>query len=375
MNKHLVYLIGEDWFFASHFLARARAARDAGWRISVLTRAGETAAALREDGFSVIGVDFVRARLNPAAEFLLLANIVTQYRNLRPDLVHHVALKPILLGSIAARIAKVPAIVNAPVGQGFVFASDTPKARLLRPLVRMALRATIGARGAYAVFENDEDRAAMVASGAVRRENAVLIPGAGVDLARFRPHEPPSEPVRVVLGARMLRDKGVIEFIEAAQILNNRGLDADFILAGAPDPGNPASLTGEEIRAARGVRWIGKCDDMAGLLASSHIACLPSYREGLPKFLLEAMASGLPCVATDVTGCRDAVIDGETGLLVPPRDARALAEALARLIGDASLRARLGAAGRARAQRKFADSVVCDRTLAVYERAIGQGVS
>ncbi|HEX7388904.1 MAG TPA: glycosyltransferase family 4 protein [Acidiphilium sp.] len=372
MSRHLVYLIGEDWFFASHFLARARAAREAGWRVSVLTHVGEAAAALRADGFTVIGVDFVRARLNPVGEGRLLASIVRHYREVRPDLVHHVALKPILLGSVAARLAGVRAVVNAPVGQGFVFSSNSAKARLLRPFVRAGLRATLGARGAFAVFENGEDRAEMIGSGAVAEARAVLIPGAGVDLTQFRPHQPAAGPVRVVLGARMLRAKGVMEFIAAARMLKERGVDAEFILAGAPDPGNPASLTEAELRAAQGVNWIGRCDDMAGLFASAHIACLPSYREGLPKFLLEAMAACLPCVATDVVGCRDAVADGETGLLVAPRNAGALAVALDRLIGDPALRSRLGAEGRARAEEKFSDPVICARTLEVYDRAIGR---
>ncbi|MGC9271052.1 glycosyltransferase family 4 protein [Acidiphilium sp.] len=370
--RHLVFLIGEDWFFASHFLARARAARAAGWRVSVITRTGAATPALRDEGFDIHPVDFQRARLNPIAEAALTRSIAALYRRLRPDLVHHIALKPILLGSLAARLAGVPAIVNAPVGQGFVFTSNTTKARLLRPFVQAAMRMSLGARGAIAIFENEDDRGAAIRAGAVHAANAVLIRGAGVDLARFRPQPPPPGPVRIVLGARMLRDKGVMQFIDAAGRL--RGQGAEFILAGVPDPGNPASLTEADLRTAPAVTWIGYCRDMASLFATAHIACLPSYYgEGLPKFLLEAMASGLPCVATDITGCRDAVIPGETGILVPPRNAQALADALATLIADPATRARLGAAGRARAERLYAEPVICAETLAVYERAITQG--
>lgn len=369
--RHLVYLIGEDWFFASHFLARARAARDAGWRVSVLTRVGEAADGLRAEGFEMIGVDFVRARLDPLAEAALLRDIVRHYRRLRPDLVHHVALKPILLGSLAARLANVKAVVNAPVGQGFVFASDSTKARLLRPIVRTALRAAIGSRGAWAIFENEEDRVAMIEAGSVQAARAALIEGAGVDLARFAPHAPLPGPLRVVMGARMLRDKGVLDYIAAAKILRVGGVSAEFLLAGEPDPGNPATLAEADLRDPA-VVWLGRVE-MAACLAEAHIACLPSYREGLPKFLLEAMAAGLPCVATDVTGCRDAVANGETGLLVPPRDPAVLADALGRLIADPALRSRLGAAGRARAEARYADAVICAQTLTVYERAIGEG--
>ncbi|HQT88246.1 MAG TPA: glycosyltransferase family 4 protein [Acidiphilium sp.] len=382
-SRHLVFLIGEDWFFASHFRARARAAQQAGWRVSILTRTASAAAAsLRDDGFAVIGVDFVRARLDPVAELRLLRSIARHYRALQPDIVHHVALKPILLGSIAARLAKVRRVVNAPVGQGFVFSSHSLRARLLRPWVGLALRATIGARGAVAVFENKEDRAAMIASGAIALAQTALIQGAGVDIALFAPRPTlstmmpstatPSKTVQIILGARMLRDKGVREFIAAAKILQAQGVTANFLLAGAPDPGNPAALSEAELHDAAPVRWLGPVADMAALLVSCDIACLPSYREGMPKFLLEAMASGLACVATNVTGCREAVLDGETGLLVPARDAPALAASLARLIGDADLRTRMGMAGRERVVSMFSEAAVCGQTLALYQRMIEQ---
>jgi glycosyltransferase involved in cell wall biosynthesis len=372
-GRHIVFLIGEDWFFASHFRARARAAQAAGWRVSVLTRTASAASSsLRDEGFTVIGVDFVRARLNPFAEFRLLRSIVRHYRALKPDIVHHVALKPILLGSLAARLAKLRRVVNAPVGQGFVFSSPTLKARLLRPFVGIALRASIGARGAVAVFENDEDRTAMIAAGAIAPAQTVLIRGAGVDITQFAPQSRSNQVVQVVLGARMLRDKGVREFIAAAKLLYKQGIVANFLLAGAPDPGNPAALSEAELRGVAPVRWLGPVSDMAALLASCDIACLPSYREGMPKFLLEAMASGLPCVATNVTGCREAVIDGETGLLVPAQDEAALAGALARLIDDADLRTRMGSAGRARVLANFAESEICAQTLRLYQRLIEQ---
>ena len=372
-QRHLVFLIGEDWFFLSHFRARAQAARDAGWRVSILTRtASDAAAELRAQGFNVIGVDFIRARLNPWAELRLLGAIIRHYRSLRPEIVHHVALKPILLGSIAAWRARVPRVVNAPVGQGFVFSSNSLKARLLRPVVGFALRAVIGARRAMALFENEEDRAAMMASGAVPASRAVLIQGAGVDSDRFRPVPGSRAVLRVVLAARLLQDKGIREFIEAATLLQEQGVVAEFLVAGAPDPGNPASLSASELQAAGSVRWLGPVADMAGLLGGCDIGCLPSYREGMPKFLLEAMACGLACVASDVTGCREAVIDGETGLLVPPRDAQALAAALARLIGDADLRIRMGLAGRVRVERLFAERVICAQTLEMYQWLIEQ---
>lgn len=370
-HRTLVFLLTEDWFFASHFWVRALAAKQAGWRVVLVARESEATRRIRDSGIEVIPVDFIRRRLNPFAELAFTLHLAKLYRELRPDLVHHIALKPIVLGGIAARLAGVKAIVNAPVGLGFVFSSDKLLAKILRPLVALGLRLTLTPPGGKAVFENPDDMEALIAGGMARAEAAALIRGAGVDIEKFHPTPEPPGPVRIVLIARMIREKGVPEFVEAARILRGR---AEFILAGAPDEGNHNALTADELRAweAEGlVHWLGPVSDIAGLLASAHIACQPSsYREGLPKSALEAMAAGKPLVATDMPGCREAVVDGVTGILVPPRDAPALAAALARLIDDPELRARFGAAGRARVEQNFSDAIICGKTLAVYESLV-----
>jgi glycosyltransferase involved in cell wall biosynthesis len=372
--RTLLFLLTEDWFFASHFWVRALAARKAGWRVILVARESEATARIRESGIEVIPVDFQRRRLNPLAEARFVLQLAAVYRAVKPDLVHHIALKPIVLGGLAARLAGVKAIVNAPVGLGFVFSSDKLLARILKPLVSLGLRLTLTPRNAVAVFENPDDLEALTAAGMVRRGAAELIRGAGVDIEKFHPTPEPAGPVRVVLVARMIREKGIPDFVEAARLLKGR---AEFLLAGAPDEGNHNALTAAELRAweAEGlVTWLGPVKDIAGLLASAHIACQPStYREGLPKSALEAMAAGKPLVATNIPGCREAVVDSVTGFLVPPHDPSALAAALARLIDDPTLRARLGAAGRARVEENFSDSIICARTLAVYDRLVPQG--
>ncbi len=364
----LVFLLTEDWFFASHFWVRALAAQKAGWRVVLVARESAVSAKIRDSGIEVIAVDFIRRRLNPFAEALFVLKLARLYRRLAPDLVHHIALKPIVLGGLAARLAGVRHIVNAPVGLGFVFSSDKLLARLLKPLVTLGLRLTLTPRGAYAVFENPDDLAALVQAGMARPDAVTLIRGAGVDMQKFQPSPKLPGPVRVVLVARMIREKGVPEFVEVARHLRGR---AEFLLAGAPDAGNMNAISAAQLQAwqAEGVvQWLGPVDDIAALLASCHIACQPSsYREGLPKSALEAMAAGLPLVATDIPGCREAVQNGVTGFLVPPRDAGALAAALAPLIDDAAMRARMGAAGRARVEEYFSDAIICKQTLAVYE--------
>jgi glycosyltransferase involved in cell wall biosynthesis len=370
-HRTLVFLLTEDWFFASHFWVRALAAKNAGWRVVLVARETAATQRIRDSGIEVVPVDFNRRRLNPFAELAFTFRLAQTYRDIKPDLVHHIALKPIVLGGIAARMAGVKAIVNAPVGLGFVFSSDKLLAKILRPLVALGLRFTLTPRHSIAVFENPDDMTALIAQGVARAEAVTLIRGAGVDIEKFHPTPEPEGPVRIVLIARMIREKGVPEFVEAARILRGR---AEFILAGSPDEGNHNALTAAELRAweAEGlVRWLGPVTDIPALLASAHIACQPSsYREGLPKSALEAMAAGKPMVATDIPGCREAVVNDDTGFLVPARDAQALAAALARLIDDPALRARFGAAGRARVEQNFSDAIVCGKTLALYESLV-----
>lgn len=366
--RTLVFLLMEDWFFASHFWARGLAAKRAGWRVVLVARESAAAREIEASGIEFYPADLDRRRLNPFKELTAAWHLAKLYRKIKPDLVHHIALKPIIFGGLAARLAGVRNVINAPIGLGFVFSSSKPLARALRPLVQIALRATLRPPRGVVIFENPDDREALVAAGLVPVADTLVIRGAGVDTRKFAPTPEPPGPVRVVLTARMIREKGVPDFVEAARMLRGK---AEFLLAGAPDEGNPDSITEAELRAwdAEGVvRWLGPVRDVAGLLAGVHIFCLPStYREGLPKAVLEAMAAGKPVVATDIPGCREAVVDGETGFLVPPRAPKTLAAALERLISSPELRARMGAAGRRRVEENFSDAIICEATLKVYE--------
>jgi glycosyltransferase involved in cell wall biosynthesis len=366
--KTLVFLLTEDWFFASHFWVRGLAAKAAGWRVVLVARESEATARVRASGIEVIPVDFNRRRLNPFAELLFMLKLARLYREIKPDIVHHIALKPIVIGGVAARLAGVPAVVNAPVGLGFVFSSDKWLARILKPFVSLGLRLTLTPKRGRVIFENPDDLRALAESGLVRPEAATIIRGAGVNITEFSPAPAPPGPVRVMLIARMIREKGVADFVAAARLLRGQ---AEFVLVGAPDPGNPDTVTEAELLAwqAEGIiTWLGPRRDIADLLRGAHIACQPStYREGLPKSALEALSSGKPLVATDIPGCREAVVDRQTGFLVPPRDPAALAAALRELIADPVLRARMGAAARTYAKQNFADSIICAQTLLVYD--------
>jgi len=308
--------------------------------------------------------------MNPFTELGTLFRLISIYRRERPRIVHHVALKPVIYGTIAARCSGVGCVVNALAGMGWLVTSGTGIARLLKALVRAAFRPLL--RMGFALVQNPDDARLLQELG-VPKSNIHLIPGSGVDLRRFVPVEPPPGPPVVVLPARLLWTKGVGEFVEAARMLLRRKIAARFILAGTPDEANPSVVPQAEIDrwVAEGlVEHCGWVEDMPALLAGCHIVCLPSfYGEGIPKSLIEAAAAGRPIVTTDMPGCREIVHDGDNGILVPPRDATAVATALVRLIEDPALRARMGARGRARAERDFGLDAIVQQTLALYQPA------
>ncbi len=371
-HPRLLFLVTEDWYFCSHRLPLACAARDAGFDVAVATRVTAHGERIRAAGLRLIPLRLRRSGRNPWRELMAIAEITRLYRAEKPDIVHHVALKPVLYGSLAARIAAIPSVVNALAGMGYVFTSGKLSARLLRPLVTLAFRLLLK-RGRI-ILQNPDDRAALLKAGVALPEQITLIRGSGVDTAHFTPvPEPDAAVPLVVLPARMLWDKGVGEFVAAAHMLRDEGLAARFMLAGERDPDNPAAIPAAQLeiwRAAGIVEWSGRQEDMARLLAQSHIVCLPSYREGLPKALLEAAASGRAIVATDVPGCREAVRHGVNGLLVPARDAAALADALRRLILDPALRREFGQRGRARAEKEFSVEKITAETLALYRELL-----
>jgi glycosyltransferase involved in cell wall biosynthesis len=286
-------------------------------------------------------------------------------------LVHHIALKPILFGTIAAKLVGVKSVVNAPVGMGFLFSSDSSLAGLFQPIIRLFLKIVLNPKGSCTVLENHDDLTMLSKLGAIRSDRVVLIRGAGVDINRFFPQPFPAGRCRVLLLARMLRDKGVHEFVAAARRLKAKGIEADFLLAGSPDPGNPTTISERELLAwhAEGiVQWLGHQENVSTIINQSHIVCLPSYREGLPKSLIEAMACGRPIVTTDVPGCREAVRHGENGVLVPAKNIDELTKALESLIVEPSLRMSMGTRGRERAEKEFSSEIVCAETSRLYKK-------
>ena len=371
----------EDWYFCSHRLPIARAARDAGFDVVVATRVRAHGDEIRAEGFGLRPLAWRRRGDGLLGAARAIRAIAALYRDERPDIVHHVALKPVLLGGIARRAAfpraaDRPALVDAVVGLGSGFSMQGPAARLRRWALGTALRLVAGRGGGWVVAQNPEDRTALAGLG-IDAGRIALIRGSGVDINRFVPlPEPEAGILTVALVARMLRDKGVLEAAAAVRRLRARHLAIELLLAGPTDPDSANSLSEETLRslaAEPGIEWLGPVDDVRTVWRRAAVAVLPSiYGEGVPKTLLEAAACARPLVATDVPGCREVIRPGETGILVPPHDVEALAEAIATLAADPARRRAMGRGGRALMERCFAEQIVGDETLALYRAVLGR---
>ncbi len=370
----LLYVVTEDWFFLSHRLPMARAARDAGFEVHVATNMADGGAAIAREGFVLHPVRFARGRLSPLATLATIRALRRLYRALAPDLVHHVALQPTVLGSLAALGLPV-ARVNAVTGLGYAFISESRKARLVRRVLGNLLRFLVDRPRSVALVQNPDDRGLLQGLG-IAAERIVLIPGSGVDVNRLTPTPEPAGAVTLGFVGRLLDDKGIRVLVAAHRLLRAKGLPVDLLIAGTPDPANPASVSQAEAESwARepGVTWLGHVDDIATLWARAHIAVLPSRREGLPLSLLEAAACGRPMVATDVPGCREIAIPWQTGLLVPPDGPSVLSAAIEILVETPEMRERFGRGARRLAEERFASDVIGRAVVDLYARLLRNG--
>ncbi|MBD8558628.1 glycosyltransferase family 4 protein [Pseudomonas lactis] len=371
MSPVLLFIVNDPGFFLSHRLPVAIGAQAAGYRVHVASMPGQAVDTIIKAGFEHQELPLSRSGRNPVAEVRLIFAIWKLLWRLKPDVLHLVTIKPVLYGGIAARLAPVKGVVAAISGLGFVFLSKGVKAALTRQVVSTFYQAALGKRNLRAIFQNPDDRDLLLGMGGLDASKVVMIRGSGVDLSLYSSvPEPEGVPV-VCLAARLLLDKGVLEFVEAARILRAHGIEARFQLIGDIDPGNPATVSAAQLEDWRKeglVELLGYRKDIAALFGAANIVVLPSYREGLPKVLVEAAACARAVVTTDVPGCRDAIEPGVTGLLVPVRDAQALASQLQVLIEDPALRRKFGQAGRELAMRAFAIEEIVGQHLDVYRQ-------
>ncbi len=371
----LLLLVNESEYFLSHRANVARAAVADGFEVHVVTRLTHQPWEIQRHGVHVHHVEFPRAIRNPVVELRTVARLRSLYRAIQPDVVHHFSAKAVLLGSLAARSLKLPHVVNTFTGLGSAFCGSGLRAMALRVTASCCIRQLLKPLSWRVTFQNQEDLRQLVAAGLVRTSACELIRGSGVDPAVYRPASEPVGPPTVMLASRMIRPKGVGEFVEAARLLRQTDIDARFVLVGDSDPQNPHAVPASQLRQwdREGVvQWWGRCRHMPEAIRRASVIVLPTYYgEGLPKILLEAAACGKPIVTTDVRGCRDIVRNGTNGLLVPPRDVQSLTSAMWRLIDQPALRQRMGRAGRALVLREFTAQQVADKTVAIYRTMLG----
>jgi glycosyltransferase involved in cell wall biosynthesis len=374
----LLFVVTEDSYFVSHRLPLALGALQAGMDVAIATRLGSHAELIRQAGITVYSWNVERGSTGIFAELKTLFLLLKIFRQARPDIVHQVAIKPVLYGSLAAKLTGVKKVVNALGGMGFIFSEGSGRKRWLRALVLTGFRWLLRGRNSLLILQNPEDRDLLVSGAAIDHRDIRIIRGAGVDVNVFDVVPEPEGLPLVVLPARMLADKGVHEFVEAAGLLRQQGIKARFALVGGMDECNPACISARQLQewVDKGeVEWFGRRDDMPAIYASATLVCLPSYREGLPKSLLEAAACGRAIVATDVPGCREIVRDGENGLLVPVRDAKSLAQAVCTLLQAPALRAQMGKRGRAMVLQSFSEEIVVEETLQIYRALLRDDAS
>jgi glycosyltransferase involved in cell wall biosynthesis len=376
----VILFANTDWYLWNFRRELAIAIRRYNWEVVLVSPPGPFAERFVDLGVRWIPLKMKRDSTNPLHELRSIAALWAIYRHERPDLVHHFTLKSVIHGSLAARLAGIHCQVNAIAGLGYIFSSQSAKARLLRPVVRMLLKAALGGRSTMTIFQNPDDIAAFTAAGLVKQSQIKLIRGSGVDTRRFKPvprdHD---HRCRILLATRLLWSKGVEDYVEAARRLASTGLEAEFLVAGTPDLGSPDCIPPETIEAWRAeghVTFLGHVDDIDHLLGSIDIVVLPSrYAEGIPRILLEAAASSAALITTDRPGCREIVEDGLTGLLIRPGDTEALTAALQSLISDPGRRLQLGGAARRKAEAEFDEQFVIQSTMDVYRQTLSPNVA
>ncbi|WP_298096263.1 glycosyltransferase family 4 protein [Brevundimonas sp.] len=358
--------------FFNHRIGVAREALRRGYRVALAAPDMEGfTAQLTVEQVTPVFLSGGRRGIDPLGDMTAAFNLARHVGTAKPDVVHATGLKGMFVTALARLFGRLPRTVTTVTGLGATYISDGFKNRLIRGGIEQVLKTLLWNRNTVTIFQNGDDMKLFVSRGVAPAAQSVLIPGSGVDISEFAlSPEPDTDVPVIVFPARLIATKGLREFISAAQLLRQRGVKARFALVGSVDPVNPDAVSQEEIdqAVAQGsVEAWGFRSDMTAVLAGCNLVCLPSYREGVPKALIEAAAVGRAIVATDVPGCREIVVSGETGLLAPAREFERLADALQSLIEDGALRRQYGLAGRRLVETEFALDHVVARTIALYD--------
>ena len=362
-----------DWYLFNFRLPLIKSLIGLGHEVTVLSPNGLFQSRLRDEGVRCLTISLERKGQFGTSDIKGLYQLLRIYGREKPDVVHHFTVKAVIYGMVAAKLARIPFQINAITGMGYLFTGEKARSSLTRRVVVFCLQKFLSGKNCRTVVQNQDDQAALLNLGISRAETLFLISGSGVNLEKFTPSDvQKTGNVKILMASRILIDKGVREYVAAARKILALRTDVEFLLAGTPDPGNPSAIGIKEIetwRDIKGFEYLNYVENMKQLLDSIDIAVLPSYREGLPRSLLEASACQLPCVASDVPGCNYVVDDGVTGYLVQPKTVGELALAVERLIDAPDLRKKMGLAARERVSRLFSEEMVIGQTVAIYNMA------
>lgn len=375
-SKKLLFVVNVEWFFLSHRLPIALKAIKEGYEVHIATGITNRLVEMESYGLIVHPLSFDRSDSSPFSSFKLLLDILNVYKKVRPDIVHLVTIKSVLIGGLAARIAKIPSVVVAISGLGFTFTDRSLKAKLILIIIERLYRLALSSRNLVVIVQNKDDLATVKKLSQLSDDVFTLLPGSGIDLQEFYPCPYPEGLPVIVMASRMLFSKGVGEFVKASVQLKKEGIKARFVLVGEPDPANPRSLTKEQLESWHQqeiIEWWGFSSKMAETINKSHIIVLPSYYgEGLPKVLIEASACGRAIITTDIPGCRDAIEPNVTGLLVPPKEVEPLAKAMRYLILNPEICLQIGMEARKRAETIFSIDEIVSAHLEIYQKLLIQ---
>lgn len=369
----ILFLVNVDWFFVSHRLPIAAAAARKGFEVHVATSLTDKAHIIKNSGFILHNIPLSRGSTGPLSSFKTFLAIIKIFYTVKPNIAHLVTIKPILLGGIAARLTNIPGVIAAISGLGYIFIDQGFVASLRRLFIRLLYKVSLGHKNLKVICQNLNDIEEIQQTTRLSNDSFSLIDGSGVALNKFVYLPDNNKIPKIMMASRLLKDKGVMEFVNAAAILKEKNINAEFILVGDPDPDNPSSISISQIQdwEERGIlNYWGHIEDMENILSQASIVVLPSYREGFPKVLIEAAACGRAVVTTDVAGCRDAIYNGVTGILVPARDTHGLANAIFDLAACPENYIKMGIEGRKMAEERFDEKIVIDRHLSLYDQVL-----
>ena len=374
MKKKLFIVVNQDWFFLSHRLPIGMAAKEAGYDVTIVSEDTGVSDKIREAGLKTINLPINKAGTNIKDEIKTFFFLYKLFRREKPDIVHLVGLKTMLWGSLACRLAGVKAMVSAVCGLGVLFDEEHAHSFMTRSILKV-LRVTHKKKRLAVIFQNNDDKAIFLNAKIMKEEQCAFTNGSGINLQNYDyTPEPTDGPVKVIFTARMVEDKGTLILIDAAKKLEAEYKGkVQFLLCGGLDT-NPNGITKEMLESrcdGEYIQWLGHRKDVVELLKQSHIMAFPSwYREGLPKSVIEAEAIGRPVVTTDSVGCRDTVVDGKNGYMIPIKDSDALAMALKKLIDNPELRQTMGKNARKFAVNRFDIKDVVKVHMDVYDNIL-----